>query len=95
MWSSCSGISGSAARQSASYSAGPTFAEEQDRRKDQFLATLSHELRNPLAPIRNAAAVLRRAHPGSEEMNLGLKTVIDRQAAHLSRLVDDSFDVPG
>jgi PAS domain S-box-containing protein len=66
--------------------------QEQDRRKDQFLATLSHELRNPLAPIRNAVTVLKRAHPASEEMKRA-RTVIDRQVAHIARLVDDLLDV--
>ena len=66
--------------------------EEQDRRKDQFLATLSHELRNPLAPILNAVAVLKRAPPASEEVRRA-RTVIDRQAAFLARLVDDLLDV--
>ena len=66
--------------------------EEHDRRKDRFLATLSHELRNPLASIRNAVTVLQRAHPASEETRRA-RAVIDRQAAHLARLVDDLLDV--
>lgn len=66
--------------------------QQQDRRKDQFLATLSHELRNPLAPIRNAVTVLNRARPASEETKRA-RTVIDRQVAHLARLVDDLLDV--
>ncbi len=66
--------------------------QQQDRRKDQFLATLSHELRNPLAPIRNAVTVLKRARSASEETKRA-RTVIDRQVAHLARLVDDLLDV--
>jgi len=66
--------------------------EEQDRRKDAFLAMLSHELRNPLAPIRNSVAVLRRAEPASEAANRA-RAVVERQVAHLTRLVDDLLDV--
>src|ERR1041385_1947105 len=55
---------------------------ELDRRKDEFLATLSHELRNPLAPIRNAVELMRRA--GSSEPRLVMaRDVIDRPAAHI------------
>jgi signal transduction histidine kinase/CheY-like chemotaxis protein len=65
---------------------------EADRRKDEFLAMLGHELRNPLAPIRHAAEVLRLADPpGPRERWAG--EVIDRQVAHLARLVDDLLDV--
>jgi PAS domain S-box-containing protein len=59
-----------------------------DRRKDEFLAMLSHELRNPLAPIRNAVQLLLRG-----EQDRKLLDVIDRQTAHLHRLVDDLLDV--
>jgi PAS domain S-box-containing protein len=65
---------------------------EAARRKDEFLATLSHELRNPLAPIRNSAYVLRHAAPGSEQAQRAAE-VIERQAEHLTRLVDDLLDV--
>ena len=65
---------------------------EADHRKDEFLAMLSHELRNPLAPIRNSAYVLERAAPGGEQARRAL-AVIDRQAAQLSHLVDDLLDV--
>lgn len=66
-----------------------------DRRKDEFLATLAHELRNPLAPIRNAVHVLLhdakfRRSPARE---LTLLSMIDRQAEHLVRLVDDLLEV--
>ena len=63
---------------------------EADRRKDEFLAVLSHELRNPLAPIRNAATIL--ATHGASHLSWATE-VIDRQVAHLTRLVDDLLDV--
>ena len=63
-----------------------------DRRKDEFLATLSHELRNPLAPMRSALEVMkhRRAPTLDEERLLG---VFDRQLHHLTHLVDDLMEV--
>jgi signal transduction histidine kinase len=66
--------------------------EETDRRKDEFLAVLSHELRNPLAPIRSSLYLLDRAAPGSREAARA-RAVIDRQVKQLSRLVDDLLDV--
>ena len=63
-----------------------------DRRKDEFLATLAHELRNPLAPIRNSTAVMRMLGPLPEELEKS-REVIDRQTQHLSRLVDDLMEV--
>jgi PAS domain S-box-containing protein len=63
-----------------------------DRRKDEFLATLSHELRNPLAPIRNSVFVLSRSAPRSEAANRA-QIIIDRQVTHLTRLIDDLLDV--
>jgi signal transduction histidine kinase/ActR/RegA family two-component response regulator len=60
-------------------------------RKDQLLATLAHELRNPLAPISNAAAVLQRLFPAPQAANL--VQIIQRQTTHLTRLVDDLLDV--
>jgi len=66
--------------------------EEADRRRNEFLAMLSHELRNPLAPIRNALGVMRMS--GVSESTLEwAKTVVDRQVSHLTRLVDDLLDV--
>jgi signal transduction histidine kinase len=62
-----------------------------DQRKDEFLATLAHELRNPLAPIRTSMSILRRTQP-SEQL-ARLVAVVDRQVAHLTRLVDDLLDV--
>jgi len=66
--------------------------KESGRMKDEFLATLAHELRNPLAPIRNAAHILKQHGPRDPEM-VWARQVIDRQAEHLSRLVDDLLDV--
>jgi two-component system, sensor histidine kinase len=63
-----------------------------DARKDEFLATLAHELRNPLAPIRNAAQLLRMKAPSLPEIQWA-RDVIDRQVRLLGRLVDDLLDV--
>jgi PAS domain S-box-containing protein len=60
--------------------------------KDEFLAMLAHELRNPLAPIRNAAQILRSHSTGQPELEWA-RTVIERQTRHLVRLVDDLLDV--
>lgn len=65
---------------------------ENDRRKDEFLATLAHELRNPLAPLRNALEVMR-LDPDNREMFVHLNEIMDRQLEHLVRLVDDLLDV--
>jgi signal transduction histidine kinase/DNA-binding response OmpR family regulator len=66
--------------------------QEADRRKDEFLAMLAHELRNPLAPVRNAVELLRRARPGDAILERA-REIIDRQAMHMSRLVDELLDV--
>jgi len=63
-----------------------------DRRKDEFLAVLAHELRNPLAPVRNAIEILR-ATPAPTPQLQWTQDVIDRQVRQLSRLVDDLLDV--
>lgn len=63
-----------------------------NRRKDEFLAMLGHELRNPLAPIRNAVEVMRR--PGTPESTvIRARDIIHRQVDHLARLVDDLLDM--
>jgi signal transduction histidine kinase len=63
-----------------------------DRRKDEFLAMLAHELRNPLAPIRNAGELLTRVLPDNREVQVAA-AIVKRQSTHLSRLVDDLLDV--
>jgi PAS domain S-box-containing protein len=63
-----------------------------DRRKDEFLATLSHELRNPLAPILNAVQLLDMPALGDAQRSRAL-AVIQRQVLHMARLVDDLLDV--
>jgi CheY-like chemotaxis protein/two-component sensor histidine kinase len=63
-----------------------------DRRKDEFLATLAHELRNPLAPIRQAAALAAHADATPEQVRWS-HAVIARQSAHMARLLDDLLDV--
>jgi len=66
--------------------------QEQDRRKDEFLATLAHELRNPLAPVRSGLQVLRsgRAQPEAVERTLSM---MERQLGQMIHLVDDLLDV--
>lgn len=63
-----------------------------DRRKDEFLAMLAHELRNPLTPIHNALLILKRGKPDAAEVER-LHGLIERQETHLVRLVDDLLDV--
>jgi signal transduction histidine kinase/ActR/RegA family two-component response regulator len=65
---------------------------ETQRRKDEFLASLGHELRNPLAPIKSSVALLKHLFPASEQVGK-VSDVIDRQVTHLTRLVDDLLDV--
>ena len=65
---------------------------EMDQRKDEFLATLAHELRNPLAPIRNSLQILRLsgdAGPAAKRVH----EMMERQVNHMVRLVDDLLDV--
>jgi len=65
---------------------------EADRTKDEFLATLGHELRNPLAPIRNGLQLLAMAQPGSKAAEEA-RAMMERQMRHLVRLVDDLLEV--
>lgn len=65
---------------------------EADRRKDEFIGILAHELRNPLAPVRNAVEILRRAGVAEPRVERA-RSVIERQVAHMARLIDDLLDV--
>ena len=64
---------------------------EADRRKDEFIALLAHELRNPLAPIRNGLQVLRRSN--DEAVRERSLRMMDRQLVHMVRMIDDLLDV--
>ena len=63
-----------------------------DRRKDAFLATLSHEIRNALAPISNSLEIMERAR-GDSELSDSARVTVEQQVAHLNRIVDDLLDV--
>ncbi|MFJ4290672.1 response regulator [Cupriavidus sp. NPDC089707] len=65
---------------------------DEERRKDQFLAMLAHELRNPLAPLRSAADMLQHLSPSREDM-FRARDIIGRQLHHLTRLVDELLDI--
>ncbi|MBL9025843.1 MAG: PAS domain S-box protein [Myxococcales bacterium] len=65
---------------------------EADRRKDEFIAILAHELRNPLAPVRTAVEILRRLAPDEPRISRA-RDAIDRQVSHMARLIDDLLDV--
>ena len=65
--------------------------QEADRRKDEFLATLAHELRNPLAPIRNALQILRLS--ADRQAQEQARAMMERQVDQMVRLVDDLLDV--
>jgi len=66
---------------------------EVDRRKDEFLAMLSHELRNPLGPILNAVEVLDQLESGDQDLGAQFRQIIAQQAKHMKRLLDDLLDV--
>src|SRR5262249_17875274 len=65
--------------------------KDNDQRKDSFIAMLAHELRNPIAPIRNGAQLLSRLTAKDEIRSVG--AMIERQSVHLARLLDDLLDV--
>jgi signal transduction histidine kinase len=65
--------------------------QEEARRKDEFLAMLAHELRNPLGPIRHAIEVMGSS--GLDPQSARLRDIIDRQSAHMARLVDELLDL--
>jgi signal transduction histidine kinase len=80
------------ARLFASEQEARLLAEEQNRAKDEFLAMLSHELRNPLAAISNSIALME--HPAVSAETAGrARTIIKRQSRHLARIVDDLLDL--
>ena len=66
--------------------------KEQDRRKDEFLALLAHELRNPLAPLRNGIQILRLAN-GHGDAAARARDMMERQLVHMVRLIDDLLDI--
>jgi signal transduction histidine kinase/ActR/RegA family two-component response regulator len=66
--------------------------QQANRRKDEFLATLSHELRNPLAPLHSSLYLLQRAEPGSDQANR-MMAIMDRQIGQLTTLTNDLLDV--
>jgi signal transduction histidine kinase/CheY-like chemotaxis protein len=65
---------------------------EADRRKDEFLATLAHELRNPLGPIRNSVHIMRLRHADNEDLQQTL-ALVERQVRNMVRLIDDLLDL--
>jgi PAS domain S-box-containing protein len=65
---------------------------DSDRRKDEFLAMLAHELRNPLAPIRNALHLMKHANGAGSDLEAE-REMVERQVLHMTRLVDDLLDV--
>jgi CheY-like chemotaxis protein/nitrogen-specific signal transduction histidine kinase len=67
--------------------------QEADKNKNTFLAMLAHELRNPLAPIRNAVSVMQQVGEGSPEIQEKARNTIIRQTNHLAHLVDDLLDI--
>jgi two-component system CheB/CheR fusion protein len=84
------GLIGASMEITAIHAAQEALQREVER-KDNFLATLAHELRNPMAPIRYAAAMLRQDVPAARQAHA--REVIERQSAHMSRLLDDLLDM--
>jgi signal transduction histidine kinase len=80
------------AERTAALEASTAALQAADRRKDEFLAILAHELRNPLAPIRTAVQLLWLKELGESQRAMA-RSVIDRQVEHLVRLIDDLLDV--
>ena len=66
--------------------------QKQDQRKDEFLATLAHELRNPLAPIRNGLQIMRLA-PGNADATERIRSMMERQVGQMVHLIDDLLDL--
>jgi len=92
LFESMDGLYDSAQKELKSRERAEAALREIDRRKDEFLATLAHELRNPLAPIRQAAAISKAA-AASKEQKLWSHAVIDRQVHHMALLLDDLLDI--
>lgn len=67
-------------------------SEHAQRRQREFIATLAHELRNPLAPMLNVSALIERVQP-DDAMLPRLRSIIERQVAHMTRLIDDLMDI--
>ena len=80
------------AERTAALEASTAALQQADQRKDEFLAMLAHELRNPLAPIRTAVQLLRLRELGPRSRPLA-RDVIERQVEHLVTLIDDLLDV--
>src|SRR6187397_2198606 len=80
------------AERTAALESTTTALQEADRRKNEFLAMLAHELRNPLAPIRTAVQLLRLKELPAAQTAMA-RDIIDRQVEHLVRLIDDLLDV--
>jgi signal transduction histidine kinase/ActR/RegA family two-component response regulator len=77
-------------REVAERTAAEAALREADKRKDEFIAVLSHELRNPLSPIRNAVALMKVRE--QDPVSTKARDIIDRQSHHLARLIDDLMD---
>jgi signal transduction histidine kinase len=80
------------ARLLAESRANAAALQDADRRKNEFLATLAHELRNPLAPILNAVQIMRLTSPADPDTQIAHE-IIERQVQHMVRLVDDLLDL--
>jgi PAS domain S-box-containing protein len=79
-------------KQAERISSSKEALQEADRRKDEFLATLAHELRNPLAPIRTAAQILGSPKLAPQQLQWA-RSVIQRQVGHMALLLDDLLDI--
>jgi signal transduction histidine kinase len=85
-------LNASLAKANRELAAGNAALLDADRRKDDFLAILAHELRNPLTPIRAAVAILQRLGANDPTV-VAMRDLIERQALHMTRLIDDLLDV--
>jgi signal transduction histidine kinase len=92
LFESVDGLYESAQKELESRERAEAALRETDRRKDEFLAILAHELRNPLAPIRQAAAISKAA-AATEAQKRWSHAVIDRQVNHMALLLDDLLDI--